>query len=219
MIMKREVFKYSKLMLGLLLCSLGVVTILNSNLGLSPWDVLNQGLNRTIGITLGEANLLVGAVVVFVSIFLKQPIGSGTIINFLLVGVFIDMYMFLDIVPKGDLLFKKIAILIIGILIFSYGCYVYISTGLGCGPRDGLMVVLTKKSKYPLWKIKTCIEVVVLSIGYFLGGTVGVGTIISSICVGPLIQYFFKMNNQDIKLLEHRSVIREFQFLKRKVLK
>lgn len=219
MIMKREVFKYSKLMLGLLLCSLGVVTILNSNLGLSPWDVLNQGLNRTIGITLGEANLLVGAVVVFVSIFLKQPIGSGTIINFLLVGVFIDMYMFLDIVPKGDLLFKKIAILIIGILIFSYGCYVYISTGLGCGPRDGLMVVLTKKSKYPLWKIKTCIEVVVLSIGYFLGGAVGVGTIISSICVGPLIQYFFKMNNQDIKLLEHRSVIREFQFLKRKVLK
>ncbi|WP_231549838.1 YitT family protein [Cetobacterium sp. ZWU0022] len=217
--MKREVFKYSKLMLGLLLCSLGVVTILNSNLGLSPWDVLNQGLNKTIGITLGEANLLVGAVVVFVSIFLKQPIGSGTIINFLLVGVFIDMYMYLDVVPKGDVLIKKIAILIIGIMIFSYGCYVYISTGLGCGPRDGLMVVLTKKSKYPLWKIKTCIEVVVLSIGYILGGSVGIGTIVSSICVGPLIQYFFKMNNQDIKLLEHRSVVREFQFLKAKVLK
>ncbi|MGL5175554.1 MAG: YczE/YyaS/YitT family protein [Cetobacterium sp.] len=217
--MKREVFKYSKLMLGLLLCSLGVVTILNSNLGLSPWDVLNQGLNKTIGITLGEANLLVGAVVVFVSIFLKQPIGSGTIINFLLVGVFIDMYMYLDVVPKGDVLIKKIAILIIGIMIFSYGCYVYISTGLGCGPRDGLMVVLTKKSKYPLWKIKTCIEVVVLSIGYILGGSVGIGTIVSSVCVGPLIQYFFKMNNQDIKLLEHRSVVREFQFLKAKVLK
>lgn len=219
MMMKREVFKYSKLMLGLLLCSLGVVTILNSNLGLSPWDVLNQGLNKTIGITLGEANLLVGAVVVFVSIFLKQPIGSGTIINFLLVGVFIDMYMYLDVVPKGDVLIKKIAILIIGIMIFSYGCYVYISTGLGCGPRDGLMVVLTKKSKYPLWKIKTCIEIVVLSIGYILGGSVGIGTIVSSICVGPLIQYFFKMNNQDIKLLEHRSVVREFQFLKAKVLK
>ena len=81
------------------------------------------------------------------------------------------------------------------------------------------MVVLTKKSKYPLWKIKTCIEVVVLSIGYILGGSVGIGTIVSSVCVGPLIQYFFKMNNQDIKLLEHRSVVREFQFLKAKVLK
>ncbi|MGL4786875.1 MAG: YczE/YyaS/YitT family protein, partial [Cetobacterium sp.] len=164
--MKQEILKYLKLMLGLLLCALGVVTILNSNLGLSPWDVLNQGLNRTIGITLGEANLLVGAFVVLFSIFLKQPIGSGTVINFLLVGVFIDMYIYLDIIPKGDILLKKILILIIGILIFSYGCYVYISTGLGCGPRDGLMVILTKKSSHPLWKIKTCIEIVVLGFGY-----------------------------------------------------
>ncbi|MGL4652788.1 YczE/YyaS/YitT family protein [Cetobacterium sp.] len=217
--MKREIFKYLKLIFGILLCSLGVVIILNSNLGLSPWDVLNQGLNKTIGVTLGEANLLVGAVVVLVSIFLRQPIGSGTIINFLLVGVFMDIYVYLDIVPKGEVLLEKILILIIGIFVFSYGCYTYISTGLGCGPRDGLMMILTKKLKYPLWKIKTAIEVVVLTIGYFLGGTVGIGTIIASVCVGPLIQYFFKMNNQDIKLLEHRSVIREFQFLKRKVLK
>lgn len=217
--MKQEILKYLKLMLGLLLCALGVVTILNSNLGLSPWDVLNQGLNRTIGITLGEANLLVGAFVVLFSIFLKQPIGSGTVINFLLVGVFIDMYINLDIIPKGDVLLKKILILIIGILIFSYGCYVYISTGLGCGPRDGLMVILTKKSSYPLWKIKTCIEIVVLGLGYILGGTIGVGTVVSSLCVGPLIQYFFKLNSQDIKKLEHRSLISEFKFLKGKVLK
>lgn len=217
--MKQEILKYLKLMLGLLLCALGVVTILNSNLGLSPWDVLNQGLNRTIGITLGEANLLVGAFVVLFSIFLKQPIGSGTVINFLLVGVFIDMYIYLDIIPKGDVLLKKILILIIGILIFSYGCYVYISTGLGCGPRDGLMVILTKKSSYPLWKIKTCIEIVVLGLGYILGGTIGVGTVVSSLCVGPLIQYFFKLNSQDIKKLEHRSLISEFKFLKGKVLK
>lgn len=217
--MKREMLRYLKLMLGLLLCALGVVTILNSNLGLSPWDVLNQGLNKTIGITLGEANLLVGAFVVLFSIFLKQPIGSGTVINFLLVGVFIDMYIYLDIIPKGDILFKKILILIVGILIFSYGCYMYISTGLGCGPRDGLMVILTKKSTHPLWKIKTCIEIVVLGLGYILGGTIGIGTVISSLCVGPLIQYFFKLNSQDIKKLEHRSLISEFKFLKRKVLK
>lgn len=217
--MKQEVLRYLKLILGLLLCALGVVTILNSNLGLSPWDVLNQGLNRTIGITLGEANLLVGAFVVLFSIFLKQSIGSGTIINFLLVGVFIDMYIYLDIIPKGDLLLKKILILIVGTLIFSYGCYMYISTGLGCGPRDGLMVILTKKSSYPLWKIKTCIEIVVLVFGYILGGTIGIGTVFSSFCVGPLIQYFFKLNRQDIKKIEHRSLISEFVYLKRKVLK
>ncbi|WP_297598244.1 hypothetical protein [uncultured Cetobacterium sp.] len=217
--MKEEIFKYLKLMVGLMLCALGVVTILNSNLGLSPWDVLNQGLNGVLGVTLGEANLLVGGFVVFFSIFLKQPIGSGTILNFLTVGIFIDFYMYLDFIPKGDILIKKIVILVVGIGVFSYGCYLYISTGLGCGPRDGLMVVLTKRMKYPLWKIKTCIEIVALSLGYLLGGTVGVGTIISSLCVGPLIQFFFKLNNQDIKTLEHRSVLSEIKLMKNKILK
>ncbi|MDX8335161.1 MULTISPECIES: YczE/YyaS/YitT family protein [Cetobacterium] len=217
--MKKELLRYFKLIIGLLLCSLGVVIILNSNLGLSPWDVLNQGLNKTIGVTLGEANLLVGAVVVLFSIFLKQPMGSGTLINFLLFGVFIDMYIYLDIIPKGDILIKKVIILIIGILVFSYGCYAYISTGLGCGPRDGLMVILTKKLKYPLWKIKTSIELIVLTLGYFLGGTVGIGTIVSSLCVGPIIQYFFKLNNKDIKNLQHRSILSEIKIIKTKVLK
>ena len=78
---------------------------------------------------------------------------------------------------------------------------------------------LTKKSSHSLWKIKTCIEIVVLGIGYVLGGTIGVGTVVSSLCVGPLIQYFFKLNSQDIKKLEHRSLISEFKFLKGKVLK
>ncbi|MBC2850180.1 hypothetical protein H5J22_01710 [Cetobacterium sp. 8H] len=217
--MKKEILKYLKLMLGLIFCAVGVVTILNSNLGLSPWDVLNQGLNRVLGVTLGQANLLVGAFVVLFSIFLKQPIGSGTILNFLTVGIFIDLCIYIDFLPKGDSLLEKIVILILGIGIFSYGCYFYISTGLGCGPRDGLMVVLTKRMKYPLWKIKTCIEIVALGLGYFLGGTVGIGTVISSLCVGPLIQFFFKLNNQDIKTLEHRSVVSEILILKGKIFK
>lgn len=217
--MKYEAKKYLKLIIGLLLCALGIVAMLNSNLGLSPWDALNQGLNKIIGISLGEANLLVGAIIVLFSLLLKQPIGSGTIINFLLVGVFIDIYIYLDIVPKGDFFYKRLIILIIGILIFSYGCYLYISTGLGCGPRDGLMVILTKKSKYPLWKVKTSIEFIVLILGYFLGGTIGFGTIISSLAVGPLIQYFFKLNNKDIKKIEHRSLATEINFLKKRILK
>ncbi|SKA14073.1 hypothetical protein SAMN02745174_02653, partial [Cetobacterium ceti] len=114
--MKYEAKKYLKLIIGLLLCALGIVAMLNSNLGLSPWDALNQGLNKIIGISLGEANLLVGAIIVLFSLLLKQPIGSGTIINFLLVGVFIDIYIYLDIVPKGDFFYKRLIILIIGIL-------------------------------------------------------------------------------------------------------
>nr|WP_307775607.1 hypothetical protein [uncultured Cetobacterium sp.] len=212
--MKKELLKYLKLLIGLVICALGIVTILNSNLGLSPWDVLNQGLNKNLGITLGEANLLIGIFVVSFSLILKQPIGSGTILNLLLVGVFIDTVMYLDFIPKGTNIVSKILILAVGIVIFSYGCYTYISTGLGCGPRDGLMVILTKKTKYSLSQIKTTIEIVALSLGFMLGGTVGLGTVVSSLCVGPLIQLFFKLNNRDIKSLEHRSVIKEIGYVK-----
>lgn len=212
--MKKEVLKYLKLISGLILCAIGIVTILNSNLGLSPWDVLNQGLNRLFGITLGEANLFVGAFVVLFSILLKQPIGSGTVLNLLLVGIFIDTCMYLDFLPKSDNIIFRICLLVVGIIIFSYGCYLYISTGMGCGPRDGLMIILTKKTKYSLSQIKTVIEIVALSTGFILGGFVGVGTIISSLCVGPLIQFFFKINNKDVKELEHRSIFFEMKSLK-----
>lgn len=217
--MKKEIIRYSKLILGLFLCALGVVIILKSNLGLSPWDVLNQGLNRTLGITLGQANILVGAIVVVFSLFLKQPIGIGTIINFLLVGIFIDIIISLNLIPDGDIILKQILIFIIGIIVFSYGCYFYMATGLGCGPRDGLMVVLTKRTNHQLWKIKTVIELCALALGYFLGGTVGVGTVASSILVGPLMQFFFKINKQDAKEIEHRDLLTEFRLIKKAIMK
>lgn len=217
--MKKEVIKYSKLLIGLIYCALGVVTILNSNLGLSPWDVLNQGLHNHLGITLGQANLLVGAVVVAFTFCLKQPIGSGTIINFLLVGVVIDIIIYLDIIPKGELFLEKITILTVGVIIFSYGCYLYISTGLGCGPRDGLMVILTKKTQFEVWKIKTIIEFIVLTLGFFLGGTVGIGTVISSLVVGPLIQFFFKLNRKDIKEIQHRNILTEIKSVRNLIIK
>lgn len=217
--MKKEVIRYSKLMIGLFFCALGVVIILKSNLGLSPWDVLNQGLNKTLGITLGQANILVGAIVIILSLFLKQPIGIGTIINVIAVGIFIDIIMALNIIPDGDVILKQVIIFIIGIIVFSYGCYYYMATGLGCGPRDGLMVVLTKRTNHQLWKIKTVIELVALALGYFLGGTVGVGTVASSILVGPLMQFFFKINKQDAKEIEHRDLLTEFRLIKKAIMK
>ncbi|MBR8749487.1 hypothetical protein IX317_001161 [Fusobacterium sp. DD29] len=217
--MKKEVIRYSKLMIGLFFCALGVVIILKSNLGLSPWDVLNQGLNKTLGITLGQANILVGAIVIILSLFLKQPIGIGTIINVIAVGIFIDIIMALNIIPDGDVILKQVIIFIIGIIVFSYGCYYYMATGLGCGPRDGLMVVLTKRTNHQLWKIKTVIELCALALGYFLGGTVGIGTVASSLLVGPLMQFFFKINKQDAKEIEHRDLLTEFRIIKKAIMK
>ena len=212
--MKDEVLKYIKVTIGVILCALGIVMILNADLGLSPWDVLNQGINIQSGITLGQANILVGIVVILIGIYFKQPIGSGTIINVALVGTFVDIFMFLDFLPWGDTVLKQIFLFGMGEIVFALGSYMYISGGCGCGPRDGLMVVFTKKTGLSMGMVRLCLEVSALTAGYFLGGKVGVGTALFSLGTGYVIQFFFKMFKQDVKKIEHRSLIKEFKMLR-----
>lgn len=212
--MKDEILKYIKVTIGVILCALGIVMILNADMGLSPWDVLNQGINIQSGITLGQANILVGIVVILIGIYFKQPIGSGTIINVALVGTFVDIFMFLDFLPWGDTVLKQIFLFGMGEIVFALGSYMYISGGCGCGPRDGLMVVFTKKTGLSMGMVRLCLEVSALTAGYFLGGKVGVGTALFSLGTGYVIQFFFKMFKQDVKKIEHRSLIKEFKMLR-----
>lgn len=212
--MKDEILKYIKVTIGVILCALGIVMILNADMGLSPWDVLNQGINIQSGITLGQANILVGIVVILIGIYFKQPIGSGTIINVALVGTFVDIFMFLDFLPWGDTVLKQIFLFGMGEIVFALGSYMYISGGCGCGPRDGLMVVFTKKTGLSMGMVRLCLEVSALTTGYFLGGKVGVGTALFSLGTGYVIQFFFKMFKQDVKKIEHRSLIKEFKMLR-----
>lgn len=212
--MKDEILKYIKVTIGVILCALGIVMIFNADLGLSPWDVLNQGINIQSGITLGQANILVGIVVILIGIYFKQPIGSGTIINVALVGTFVDIFMFLDFLPWGDTVLKQIFLFGMGEIVFALGSYMYISGGCGCGPRDGLMVVFTKKTGLSMGMVRLCLEVSALTAGYFLGGKVGVGTALFSLGTGYVIQFFFKMFKQDVKKIEHRNLIKEFKMLR-----
>lgn len=213
--MKKEFLKYIKLISGLFFCAVGIVTILNADLGLSPWDVLNQGLNKQMEITLGQANIGIGLIVVLIGLYFKQPLGSGTVLNVMLVGIFIDFLIGLNIIPWANGIQNQIILFIVGLIIFALGSYMYISTGCGCGPRDGLMVVLTKRTGFSVGKIRLCLETSAMIVGYFLGGRVGIGTVIFSLITGYIIQFFFKVFKQDIKQIEHRSVIKEFGMLKK----
>ena len=205
--MEKEIKKYIKLISGLILCSFGIVSILNADLGLSPWDVLNQGINKQVGITLGQANIAVGLIVIFIGLYFKQPLGSGTILNVTFVGLFVD--------PWGDTYLKQALLFIEGIIIFSLGSYMYISTGCGCGPRDGLMVVFTKMTGLSLGRVRLCLELFALTAGYFLGGKVGIGTAAFSLTAGYIIQFFFKIFKEDVKKIEHRSIVAEIKMLKK----
>lgn len=204
-----EIKKYLRLLGGLFMCALGCIMILRSDLGLAPWDVLHQGLSKTIGITIGQASIGLGITIVFLDIVLGQPIGLGTIINFICVGLFMDLIIFLDFIPVKESYIYRFIILFIGIFFYAYGTFFYMVQGMGCGPRDGFMQILTKKTKYPVVYIKNSIELFALISGWLLGGKVGVGTFATALIMGVFLQYIFRFYKIDLKTLKHRNIKEE----------
>lgn len=215
--MKKEIIRYVKLFLGLFICSLGCVTVLKSNLGLSPWDVLHQGISNVTGITIGQASISLGVIIVLMDVFLGQPIGLGTVFNFIFIGLFMDLILFLNFVPEYENILGKIIELLVGIFFYTYGTYLYMIQGMGCGPRDGFMQILTKRFNKPVSLIKNSIEVIAFTMGWFLGGKLGIGTIATALIMGVLLQLMFKIGNIDIKKLQHRNIKEELLHLSRTI--
>ena len=213
--MKTEVLRYLKLFLGLFICSFGVIIIIKSNLGFSPWDVLHQGISRVIHITIGHASILVGFTVIILDFFLGERIGSGSILNIILGGIYMDLILYMDLIPLATSISTGIFMMFLGIFTLSIGCYFYMSTGLGCGPRDALMVALTKKTRYSIRSVRNIIEISVLGTGYLMGGYAGVGTVITALFTGVFIQGVFKLFNFDVKSVVHRDIRNEVILLKR----
>ncbi len=212
-----EVKKYLRLLGGLFMCALGCIMILRSDLGLAPWDVLHQGLSKTIGITIGQASIGLGITIVFLDIILGQPIGLGTVINFICVGLFMDLIIFLDFIPVKESYIYRFIILFIGIFFYAYGTFFYMVQGMGCGPRDGFMQILTKRFNKPVSVIKNGIEIVAFVVGWLLGGKLGIGTIATALIMGVWLQLMFKFGNVDIKKLHHRNIKEELLHLNKAV--
>lgn len=206
--MKSKIYKFFRLIAGFIFCASSTIFMLNSNLGLSPWDVFHQGLSRITGITIGQANIIIGVLFVIVGMCFGQKLGVGTILNMLLIGQFIDLIMYLNIIPVASNMITGIIMMITGMLLMGYGCYLYISCGLGCGPRDGVMLVLNELLKKPIKYIRAGMEILVLILGIILGGTVGLGTIISAVFLGYSIQLVFRLRNFDASKVEHKSIIK-----------
>lgn len=174
-----------RLLVGLVLCGLGIAGMVAADLGLGPWDVLHQGLSRRTGIPIGTMGILVGVLVLAAWIPLRERPGLGTVLNVLIIGVVIDLTLLVLATPAG--LPGRVALLIVGILLFGVGSGFYIGAGLGAGPRDGVMTGLARRG-WPVGVARAAIEVTVLTAGWMLGGTVGVGTVLFAAGIGPLVQ-------------------------------
>ena len=187
------------LFVGFFLCSLGIVANLYSNLGTSPWSLFHVGLTNITGLTLGQITQIVGAVIIMVSWKLGNPPGFGTIANMIFIGFFIDLIIFARIIPFQTELVWQIFQLLLSILIIGLGALFYLRTQLGAGPRDGLMVVLTRILDKPVSYVRVPMDVIVSILGYFLGGPLGLGTVLTAIGLGYSMQFFFKIGKFNSK--------------------
>ena len=176
-----------RLVFGLVLCGVGLSLLVRAELGLDPWDVLHQGVSDRTGIPIGTVSILTGAVVLLAWIPLRERIGLGTMLNVLLIGLTIDAT--LAVLDAPDALVVRVLFLLGGTLAFAVGSGFYIGAGLGPGPRDGLMTSIHKRG-HSIRVVRTSIEVVVLVSGWLLGGTVGVGTVVFALSIGPLVHVF-----------------------------
>jgi uncharacterized membrane protein YczE len=172
---------------GLLLYGLSSSLLVLAGLGLDPWDVFHQGLSRTFGLAIGTWAIIVGVVVLLLWIPLRQKPGIGTVSNVILVGG--TMNVVLGHVHAPHALGVRVALLLVGVFLNGVATGMYIGAGLGPGPRDGLMTGLAARG-HSIRVVRTAIEVSVLLVGWRLGGTVGVGTVVYALAIGPLAHVF-----------------------------
>ncbi|HEU5361955.1 MAG TPA: hypothetical protein VFU56_01380 [Gaiellaceae bacterium] len=179
--------RLTQLYVGLVLYGTSSGMMLAAGLGVDPWDVFHQGLSRRVGLSVGTWVILVGAAVLALWLPLRQRPGFGTLSNVIVVGVGVDA--FLAVVDQPHSLVARIALLACGVLLNGVATGCYIGAGLGPGPRDGLMIGLAARG-HSIRAARTGIEVTVLVVGFLLGGTVGVGTLVYALAIGPLAHVF-----------------------------
>ena len=212
--MKQFIARILSLLFGLFLYALGVVLSIKANIGYAPWEVFHVGLSQKTGISIGLASIVTGVVIVGIVLVLGEKIGLGTLCNMAIIGVFIDLIIISNVIPKQETLVFGLLMLIMGLFVISLGTYFYIKAAFGAGPRDSLMVVLNRKTKLPIGVCRSTIEVSVTIIGWFLGGMVGPGTIISVIAIGFIIQITFAFLKFIPSAVEHETLRQTYTNLK-----
>ncbi|MEU6075186.1 hypothetical protein [Micromonospora sp. NPDC047074] len=188
----RPARRLAQLYAGLVLYGVSMTLMINSGLGLDPWDVFHQGLSELTGLSFGTVTIAVGALVLLLWIPLRQRPGLGTVSNVLVIGLVVDAT--LALLPAGGPLAARIALLAAGIVANGAATALYLGARLGPGPRDGLMTgYVARRPGRSVRLVRTVIEVTVLALGWLLGGTVGVGTVAYALAIGPLTQAFLPL--------------------------
>ena len=170
---------------GLMLFGLGEGLLIVSLTGASPWSVLAQGISLNVNLSIGTITLLISIAVLMLWIPLNQKPGIGTIFNALIIALMIDLCI--KFVPTPTVYFHQLILAVISVMMVGIGGGIYLVSNLGAGPRDGLMIGLQKVSNLPIAAVRATLEITVVAIGWYLGGTVGIGTLLFAFGIGPCV--------------------------------
>jgi len=184
----RPVRRLTQLYAGLVLYGVSMGMQLRAGLGLDPWDVFHQGLSERVSWSFGTVTIVVGALVLVLWIPLRQVPGIGTVSNVIVIGIAVDATLAVLDAPSS--LWARVLLLVGGIVLNGVAGGCYIGAGLGPGPRDGLMTGLVRRTGGSVRLVRTGIEATVLLVGWALGGTVGIGTVLYAVSIGPLVHFF-----------------------------
>ena len=209
--MKVFYLRLIKLLFGLFLYALGIVITLKASIGYAPWEVFHVGLAKTTGISIGNASIAAGLVIGIAAVLLGEKLGLGTILNMILIGIFLDIILEFNFIPSAAGLLQGLPMLIAGLFMISLASYFYIGSGFGAGPRDSLMVALTRKTKLPVGLCRGTIEILAVLVGWRLGGLVGIGTLISAFAIGFCIQTTFRLLKFDATRVRHETLDATFK--------
>ena len=180
--------RFTILIIGLALFGIGDGLLIVAHIGNAPWSVLAQGLSLRTNVALGWWTFIISTIVLLIWIPLREKPGFGTIANIVVIATFIQLTV--DLLPTPTLLWEQLTLSIIGVLIVGAGSSLYLTCGLGPGPRDGLMTALHYRTGLPVGRVRLFIELVVLTLGWSLGGRVGIGTVLFALFIGYSVAFW-----------------------------
>ena len=190
----RHLKRWFFLFAGFACYGLAIAMMVRADLGLGPWDAFHQGVALQTDLKIGTAAMIVGAVIMLFWLPLRQKPGIGTVLNVLCIGPMTNVA--LDLVPHPESAVTQWALMLGGVVVISIGSALYLPTKLGAGPRDGLMLGLHQKFGLSIRVARTIVEVAALGIGWWLGGTVGLGTLAFALLIGPMVHWMLDLEKK-----------------------
>lgn len=189
----KTLLRYTWVMFALFLMANGVIFLLRAHLGVAPWDVLHVGIANRTGLTMGRVIQVIGVLVILISMALKVRPQLVTLLNMFFIGYFIDLINNMSYIPEPQVLWLRLGSYVFGVAVFSMGTALYMSANCGAGPRDSLMLALTRVTKVRVGVVRTVLEVSAATAGYLLGGPLGIGTVLFALLVGVFLESSFSL--------------------------